>query len=67
LSCAACKYGEVLVSKGSPFVVLNPIGDEVTKIHEETVLICRAMPPLGGSFPQVAETDWCGEFKPTKD
>jgi len=44
--------------------MLNPVGDEVTKIHEDTVLICRAMPPIAGSFPQVTEDDWCGQFSP---
>jgi hypothetical protein len=47
--------------------MLNPVGDEVTKIHEETVLICRAMPPIAGSFPQVAEDDWCGQFSRTPE
>lgn len=57
----------MLVSKGSTFSMLNPVGDEVTRIHEETVLICRAMPPISGSFPQVAEDDWCGQFSPTPE
>lgn len=47
--------------------MLNPVGDEVTKIHEDTVLICRAMPPIAGSFPQVTEDDWCGQFSRTPE
>jgi hypothetical protein len=60
-------YSEVLVKKGTPYTILNPIGNEVTRVHEDTVLICRAMPPLGGSFPQVTEDDWCGQFSRTPE
>jgi hypothetical protein len=62
MKCGDCVFSEVLVKKGTPYTILNPVGTEITRVHEDTVLICRAMPPLGGSFPQVTEDDWCGQF-----
>lgn len=63
MRCVDCKYGETLVTQGTSYTVLNPLGQEVTRVHADTIMICRAMPPLGGSFPQVNEEDWCGHFE----
>jgi hypothetical protein len=42
---------------------MNPIGYEILRSHTETVLLCRAMPPLAGQFPQVSTDDWCGHYE----
>jgi hypothetical protein len=67
MKCGDCFFSEVLIKKGTPYTILNPVGTEITRVHEDTVLICRAMPPLGGSFPQVTEEDWCGQFSRTPE
>jgi len=56
-------YSEVVCKEGSLYSYMNPNGDEVTREHSQTVLICRAMPPIAGSWPQVIESDWCGQGK----
>lgn len=65
MKCADCKFSEILVNSGQEYTILNPLGTEVTRVHADTILICRAMPPLGGSFPNVTEDDWCGQFSRT--
>lgn len=63
MTCEKCTYSELIVQGGEPYTFLDPFGDEVARIHQQTVLQCRAMPPLGGTWPQVAIDDWCGYFK----
>ena len=60
-SCASCKFSEILVKEGDTYSFLNPLGEEVTRIHEANVLLCRAMPPIAGAWPQVSPDDWCGQ------
>jgi hypothetical protein len=67
ISCINCVFGEVVVSSGEIFTLLNPIGEEVQKSHDKTVLICREGPPTGGEWPEVFENDWCGKFQPKEN
>lgn len=66
INCMNCAYGEVVVTSGDIFTLLNPIGEEVEKLHDKTVLICRQSPPIGGEWPEVFENDWCGKFHSKK-
>lgn len=61
--CTKCKYSSVLVTLGEEYNFINANGDEVTRVHSDTILECRFMPPIGGMFPQVSEDDWCGQAK----
>lgn len=65
MKCVDCRFSEVLVQRGQEYTILDPVGTEVPRVHGDTILICRAMPPLGGSFPNVTEDDWCGQFSRT--
>jgi hypothetical protein len=62
-SCEFCAFSELLVKEGDTFTFLNPNGDEVVRMHPCSVLQCRAMPPIAGTWPQVELEDWCGYFK----
>jgi hypothetical protein len=62
-SCANCIYSELVYQEGDSYSFVNPNGDEVTRQYPQTVLICRAMPPIAGSWPQVVPEDWCGQGK----
>jgi len=66
-SCEKCTFCELVVNKGDSFTIFNPIGEEVHKVHQSNVLICRYHPPISGDWPQVSEDDWCGKFKSNKD
>lgn len=61
-TCKLCKFSEVLVKKGDKYVTRNVNGDEVNRVHEQTVLICRLNPPIN-DWPHVVEDDWCGQFQ----
>lgn len=63
VSCSNCIYSDLLVKKGDVYTFLNPLGDEVSRVHQQTVLLCRAMPPIAGTWPQVDSEDWCGQFE----
>lgn len=67
IKCANCIYSEVLVKSGDIFNFINPVGSEVQRSHEKTVLLCRARPPITGEWPQVSEEDWCGSFNPGEE
>lgn len=60
--CSNCVFGDVAVKEGDAYTFLNPYGEEVTRVHQQTVLLCRAMPPIVGQWPQVSPDDWCGHF-----
>lgn len=61
-SCVNCIYADLLVKEGDTYSFINPHGDEVVRVHPQTVLLCRAMPPIVGQWPQVSKDDWCGQF-----
>lgn len=63
MTCEICTFSQILISKGDSYSFLDPNGEEVVRTHLETILECRAMPPLGGSWPHVSPEDWCGYFK----
>lgn len=63
MTCEKCAHSELLVQEGDPYSFLDPNGDEIARLHQSTVLQCRAMPPLAGAWPQVSTDDWCGYFK----
>lgn len=60
-NCTSCRFSELLVNKGDSYSYLNPVGEEVIRIHEVPILQCRAMPPIAGTWPQVTAEDWCGQ------
>ena len=62
-SCADCKYSIYIVKEGQEYNFTNPLGDTSTRVHKQSVLLCRAMPPLIGEWPTVLESDWCGYFE----
>lgn len=61
-NCPNCLFSEAVVTKGSTYTVRTPHGDLSSREHEQTIYICREGPPLGDTWPQVLETDWCGRF-----
>ncbi len=63
ITCETCNFSEVVAVKDQPYSYLNPFGEEVHKTHSETILVCRAMPPITGDWPRVSLDDWCGYFK----
>lgn len=64
MNCKDCKYSQVIVEKGQHYTMLNPVGDEITRLYEDTIMICRWAPPISGSWPQVGTEDYCGKFEP---
>ena len=62
-SCADCKYSTYIVKEGEKYEFTNAFGDSSTRVHQQSVLLCRAMPPIIGQWPTVLETDWCGYFE----
>lgn len=56
-------FCDVVVEAGELFTMLDPHGDEVNRTHSSTIYICRANPPIAGSWPEVSEDDWCGKFQ----
>jgi hypothetical protein len=62
-SCANCKYSELVAKEGEEYSYMNPVGEEIVRVYPHTVLICRGMPPIAGSWPQVTPEDWCGQGK----
>lgn len=60
--CGNCVFAEVAAKEGESYTFLNPFGEEVTRVYQQTVLLCRAMPPIAGQWPQVTVDDWCGHF-----
>ena len=66
-SCVSCVFAEVLVREGETYTFLDPFGDEVVRVHGQTVLQCKALPPVTGTWPQVSTEDWCGYFKRPSD
>lgn len=64
-TCESCKFSKVLVKEGEEYTFTSPVGDEATRFYEDTVLLCRAMPPIAGGFPQVSIDDWCGHYEPS--
>lgn len=60
--CADCVYSEVIVKQGESYTFLFPDGTDGERQYSSTVLLCRAMPPIVGQWPQVTEDDWCGQF-----
>jgi hypothetical protein len=63
MKCEKCVYSELVAQQGLSYTFLDPFGDEVSRVHQQTVLMCRAMPPIAGTWPQVSVDDWCGHFK----
>lgn len=63
IKCSECIFCDVVVEAGEPFIMLDPHGIEVERVHQSTVYICRSNPPIGGSWPEVSENDWCGKFQ----
>lgn len=63
IHCTNCAYSSVLVSAGEEYSFINANGDELTRVHSDTVFECRLLPPIGGMFSQVSEEDWCGQAK----
>lgn len=61
--CGNCVFGDIAVKEGDSYSFLNPYGEEVTRVHPQTVLLCRAMPPIVEQWPQVSIDDWCGHFQ----
>lgn len=62
-NCINCLHSELVVEEGDSYKFLDPYGDEVARVHQQTILLCRAMPPITGSWPHVAVDDWCGYFE----
>lgn len=65
--CGNCIFGDIAVKEGDPYTFMNPHGEEVVRVHQQTVLLCRAMPPIAGQWPQVLPEDWCGHFQPEQE
>jgi len=63
MTCERCTFSQILINKGENYSFLDPNGEEVVRTHQQTILECRAMPPLAGSWPHVSTEDWCGYFK----
>lgn len=66
MSCYTCKYSQLIVNEGEEYVTLNPHGDEVLKVYNNTILICRYSPPING-WPEVLKDDWCSKFEERKN
>ena len=62
MKCPDCTYCEVVVKEGDPYTYINAYGDELHRVHDSTLYICRSNPPITGRWPEVLEDDWCGEF-----
>lgn len=65
VSCVNCVFCEQVVKDGDIFTILDPHGDEIERQHASDVFICRALPPITGSWPEVTTSDWCGKWKST--
>jgi len=63
INCKECVYCEQAVNAGDEYTFINPVGDVITRIHSDSLYICRFWPPIAGQWPQVAEDDWCGQFE----
>jgi hypothetical protein len=63
IKCIDCKFCDLVVEAGTLFSFINPYGSEVEREHPSTIYICRANPPIAGSWPEVSEDDWCGKFQ----
>lgn len=62
-SCLNCIYSDVVAKAGELYTFLNPHGTDITRKYDNTIILCRAEPPISGSWPQVTEEDWCGRFE----
>jgi len=62
ISCKDCIYAEVEAEAGDTFSYVNPYGEVIERQHSQLILTCRHSPPIAGSWPNVSEGDWCGQF-----
>lgn len=63
IKCTQCVFCDIAVNEGDEYSFLGPWGDEVTRVHEATVYVCRFWPPIAGQWPQVSDDDWCGQYE----
>jgi hypothetical protein len=63
ISCKKCDFCEEAVSAGDEYTFINPVGAVITRVHSDSMYICRFWPPIAGQWPQVEEEDWCAQFK----
>ena len=66
IKCSNCIFFDIIANSGDLLTYRDPHGNERARLREESISICRALPPTN-EWPAVEPNDWCGSFNPGEE